>query len=309
MEANEPPYCIETAALTAKSGVRETISGLNLRIPRQSVVALLGGEGAGKSTLLRILVNLSRPVSGTARMSGIPCQRLKPVHFTRIGYVSQEAKLPGWMKAGAFLRYCRGFYPDWDDAFCESLVTSFQIKPDRRIGDASPGFRARLALIAALAYRPSVLLLDDPFGHVEIPERDAMIRGIMELIDLEDWCILIAARETDEVERMADWVGLLHQGRLEIAESTASLQRRFRQVEAFVTEPRQLAGGFPETWLRPRLEGPRLRFLDTRFDAKETPARVRALMGEDCSVESHSLSLRKIFDELDKTCGITSRSS
>ncbi len=306
---NAPLYSIETAALTAKSGSGEAISGLNLRIPRKSVVGLLGREGAGKSTLLRVLVNLSRPVSGTATVSGVPCRRLKPAHFTRIGYVPQEAKIPGWMKAGAFLRYCRGFYPDWDDAFCESLAKAFRIKPDRRIGSASPGFRAKLSLIASLAYRPSVLLLDDPFRHVEPRERDAMIRGIMELIDLDDWCIVIAARETDEVERMADWVGLLRRGRLELSESTASLQRRFRQVEAFVMEPKQPAGGFPETWLRPRFEGQCLRFLDTRFDAKETPAQVRALMGEACSVESHTLSFRKIFDELDKTYEVTSRSS
>jgi ABC-2 type transport system ATP-binding protein len=308
MEVNQQ-YSIVSKALTAGNGKAGSFADLSLSVPRNTVFALVGAEGAGKSAFLRVLVNLLRPDSGSAAISGVPCNTLRAKHFTRIGYVPQSPSMPGWMEAGEYLRYCRGFYSNWDDAFCENLTQAFHLKLNAKLRQANPETRAKLALVAALSFRPSVLLLDEPFSRVDRRERDAMIRAVMELIDLDDWSILITGRETDEVERMADWIGLLHQGRLEFAESMASLQRRFRQVEAFAMEPETPAGGFPETWIDLRFEGHRLRFTDTRFDGRETPSRVRAMLGENCTIETKPVSARDIFDALDRTYGLSSESS
>src|SRR5918999_1408597 len=112
---------IECTGLSRTFGRLEAVSGLDLKVPQGSIFALIGPNGAGKTTTIKLLMNLVRPTRGTARVLGVDARRLGVSELQRIGYVSENQRLPDWMSAGELLDYCRPFYPAWDDALCTKL--------------------------------------------------------------------------------------------------------------------------------------------------------------------------------------------
>ena len=90
------------------------LDGLNLEVPEGSVFGLIGPNGAGKTTTIKILMNILKPTSGTAKLLGIDSRLVGPDLLTQVGYVSENQQLPGWRRVGAFLAYLRPFYPTWD---------------------------------------------------------------------------------------------------------------------------------------------------------------------------------------------------
>ena len=108
-------YAIETRGLTRRFGRTEAVKDLTLQVPAASVFALLGPNGAGKTTTLKLLMNLLRPRRGTADVLGNDTRHLDAAHFQRVGYVSENQRLPDWMTPGELFDCCRPFYPGWDD--------------------------------------------------------------------------------------------------------------------------------------------------------------------------------------------------
>src|SRR5689334_25417701 len=94
----------------------EALHNLTLTVPEGSVFALVGPNGAGKSTAIKIALNLIEPSSGRATVLGVESRRLGPAQLAQIGYVSENQRLPEWMKTGYFFDYCKPFYPTWNDA-------------------------------------------------------------------------------------------------------------------------------------------------------------------------------------------------
>ena len=122
---------IETFELTRRFGRTEAVKGLNLQVPEGSVFALLGPNGAGKTTTLKLLMNLLRPTRGTATVLGASTRRLGPLQFRRIGYVSENQRLPEWMTPRELFDYCRPFYPEWDDALRARLESDLALSSTR----------------------------------------------------------------------------------------------------------------------------------------------------------------------------------
>src|SRR5688572_14823493 len=141
----------------------EAVTGISFTVEEGTVFALLGPNGAGKTTTIRALMNIIRPSSGKARVLGVDSRRLGRSELENIGYVSENQQLPLWMTLAELLAYCRPFYPTWDDALCRKLADDFGLSPDQKIGRMSRGMRVKAALVSALAYRPRLLVLDEPF--------------------------------------------------------------------------------------------------------------------------------------------------
>ena len=153
--------------LTCRYHRVEAVTGVTFKVEPGTVFALLGPNGAGKTTTIRALMNIIRPSGGEARVLGIDSRHLGPRQLETIGYVSENQKMPGWMTLGELLAYCRPFYPTWDDALCRKLVDDFGLPLDTKIGRMSRGMRVKAALITALAYRPRLLVLDEPFSGLD----------------------------------------------------------------------------------------------------------------------------------------------
>lgn len=282
---------IETTDLTRRFGKMEAVHGLTLAVPEGSVMALLGPNGAGKSTTIKMLMGLIEPTSGTARVLGVDSRKLGEKEKAQIGYVSENQQLPLWMTVRQFLDYCRPFYPTWDRELEKTLLAQFALPEDRKLKHLSRGMMMKAALLSSLAYRPKLLVLDEPFSGLDPLVRDEFIRGVLEVSALGEWTVLVSSHDIDEVERLADHVAVLESGRLRLCEPTETLQGRFRRVE--VT-------GAPESatvvdgWLEWERAGALTKFIATNYAGEATEEGWRLRFG-DATVTATAMSLREIF--------------
>ncbi len=122
--------------------------------------ALPGPNGAGKTTTLKMLMNFVTPTTGTARVLGVDSRRLGLAEKERIGYVSENQALPDWMTVKEFLGFCRKLYTKWDRDLERELLAKWALPEGRKLRELSRGMRMKAALLASLAYRPELLILD-----------------------------------------------------------------------------------------------------------------------------------------------------
>jgi ABC-2 type transport system ATP-binding protein len=227
---------IATTNLTCRYGRTEAVRNLTLTVAPGSLFALLGPNGAGKTTTVRTLMNILRPSGGRATVGGVDSRRLGPRELATIGYVSENQKLPAWMTVGELFAYCRPLYPTWDDALCRRLARDFDLPLTTKIRRLSRGMRVKAALVSSLAYRPRILVLDEPFSGLDPVVRDDLVHGVLELAGQEQWTVLLSSHDLDEVERLVDTVGFLDAGSLVLCEPFADLHARFRRVEVTTAE-------------------------------------------------------------------------
>lgn len=287
-------HIIETQNLTRRYGRTEAVHDLNLAVPEGSVCALLGPNGAGKTTTLKVLMNLLAPTAGAARVLGVDSRRLGEREFRQIGYVSENQPLPRWMTVRQLLDYCRPFYPTWDQALEQTLLRAFDLPEDRKLAYLSRGMAMKAALLSSLAYRPRLLVLDEPFSGLDPLVRDDFIRGVLEVSGQGDWTVLVASHDIEEVERLAEHVAVLEAGRLTLTERTDDLQARHRRVEVTLGESEPAATERPDSWLQFERAGRVVRFVDTRYERDRTEAECRRLF-PGAAVVAGPMSLREIF--------------
>jgi ABC-2 type transport system ATP-binding protein len=285
---------IETRELERRFGSLEAVHGLDLAVPQGSIFALIGPNGAGKTTTLKMLVNLVRPSGGRATVLGTDSRRLGPRDFRRIGYVSENQELPGWMTPRDLCDYCRPFYPTWDNDLQAALERNLDLDLRQPLRQLSRGTRMKAALLSSLAYRPELVVLDEPFSGLDPLVRDELTRGLLEASGSRTWTVLLASHDIEEVERLADWIGFIDRGRLVFAEPVASLLERFRLVE--VVAPDGSAPVLPEgiSGLSIERAGRTLRFVDDSHSTSGTEARLAAAI-PGAEISSSPVPLREIF--------------
>jgi ABC-2 type transport system ATP-binding protein len=306
MEVNgnsmEPP--VTTEHLTCRYGRTEAVRDLTLTVEPGAIFALLGPNGAGKTTTIRTLLNILRPASGHATVFGVDSGSLSARELAAIGYVSENQKLPSWMTVDDLLAYCRPFYPSWDEPLCEKLITDFDLPRGTRISRLSRGMRIKAALVASLAYRPRLLVLDEPFGGLDPVVRDDLVHGVLELAGQEQWTVFLSSHDLDEVERLVDTVAFLDAGQLVLCEPFEELHARFKRIEVTidpgsVPPPADGAVRLPPDrtsadWISAQQAGRIVRFVETRYGAGETERRAQAAFS-GTRVDTFSMSLREIF--------------
>jgi len=271
------------------------LDGLNLTVPEGSVYGLAGPNGAGKTTTIKILMYILRPSSGHAAVLGIDSRALGPETLAKMGYVSENQELPDWMSVEYLLAYLKPFYPSWDDARARQMVRQFDLPLDRQLGHLSRGMRMKAALASSLAYRPRLLIMDEPFSGLDPLVREDLIDGLLESAD--ETSILISSHDLGEIESFASHIGYLDGGRLQFSEEMTSLTARFREVEVVLDSPPLLPPDrpWPAHWLRPETAPALVRFVETHFDTERTNAEIRRLFGDVRNISAHPMPLRAIF--------------
>jgi ABC-2 type transport system ATP-binding protein len=271
------------------------LDGLNLTVSEGSVFGLAGPNGAGKTTTIKILMNILRANSGHATVLGVDSRALGPETLANIGYVSENQELPEWMTLQYLLAYLKPFYPTWDDERAAQLIRQFDLPLDRQLRHLSRGMRMKAALAASLAYRPRLLIMDEPFSGLDPLVREELIEGLLE--SAGETTILISSHDLAEIESFASHIGYLDRGRLQLSEEMTSLIARFREVEVMVDSPPlvPLDRPWPAHWLRPETSPALVRFVETHFDAERTTAEIRKLFGEVRNISANPMPLRAIF--------------
>jgi ABC-2 type transport system ATP-binding protein len=153
----------------------------------------------------------------------------------------------------------------------------------------------KAALLSSLAYRPELLVLDEPFSGLDPLVRDEFIGGVLELTEQERWTVFVSSHDIDEVERLADWVGVINAGRLYLCEPVSRLQARFRQLDLVTRAPAPAPPTRPPGWLEVATAGHSVRIVDAQFREGESEAEARAAFGDCEQLTVQPLSLREIF--------------
>lgn len=219
-----PEPIISIANLTRRFGGKTALDGVTLEVPRGGVYGLVGANGAGKTTLIRHVLGLLRAEHGMVRVFGLDPVADPVGVLSRIGYLSEENDLPGWMRVDELISYSRAFYPKWDDAYAEELRTTFALDADAKVKTLSKGNKARLGLLVALAYRPELLVLDEPSSGLDPVVRRDILEAVIRTIADEGRTVLFSSHLLDEVERVADHVTMIADGRITLSDTLGSIK-------------------------------------------------------------------------------------
>ena len=274
------------------------LTGLNLEVPESGIYGLIGPNGAGKTTTIKILMNMIRPTSGRAEVLGVDSARLSPRELASIGYVSEDQNLPGWMTVEYFLSYLKPFYPTWDESLAAKMVREFNLPLGRKIQHLSHGMRRKAALASSLAYRPRLLILDEPFTGLDPLVRDELIEGM--LGSAEHATILISSHDLNEIESFVSHVGYLDRGRLRFSEEMTTLAERFREIEVAIEGEWPSPPSWPATWMNVERSDDLVRCVDTQFEHDRTMAEIGRVFGDARQIATKPMPLRAIFVTLAK---------
>jgi len=287
---------VEVQNLTHRYGKQVALRDASLSIPAGSVYALLGPNGSGKTTLLQILMGLMPPTSGTVRVLNTPVAQLTSAHRARIGYVAEGLELPNGMTLAQLERYVAPLYPSWDNALATTLRERFQLDASRKLRTLSRGEHMKAALLCALAPRPELLIMDEPFTGMDAAVKDDLVRGVLEMSGREGWTVIIASHDLAELELLADWVGFLDRGTLQLHEPMDVMRERYRWVDIVTTTPNaQLPVTHPRAWVWAEASGARVRALVSEPDEAALKSAARVWYADATRIEVSDASLRDVF--------------
>ncbi len=205
---------IEVTELTRRFDSKTALDSVTLSMPRGAVYGLVGANGAGKTTLIKHILGLLRAQAGSVRVFGLDPVADPVGVLSRIGYLSEENDLPGWMRIDELIRYSRAFYPPWNDEYAEELRRAFALEPGAKIKNLSKGQKARAGLLVALSYRPDLLVLDEPSSGLDPIVRRDILGAIIRTIADEGRTVLFSSHLLEEVEQVADHVTMIDHGRI-----------------------------------------------------------------------------------------------
>jgi len=287
---------IRTEALTKSFRGHDALRGVSLAVPEGGIYALIGPNGAGKTTTIKTILNIVMPESGRVEVFGVDSRRLSPAEFAQIGYVSENQELPGRLSVAACLAYLRKFYSTWDEALERQLMSDFQLPPDRKIHNLSHGMRMKVALTAALAYRPRLLVMDEPFSGLDPLVRDELMQTLLQ--HAQEMTVFVSSHDLDEIEASTTYVGYLEEGRLLFQESMSELTARAREVRITFAAAASLPASPPGNWLDLTVSGSVLSFVDVGFSENSLATSVHSLFSGIRDVEVQPVGLRSIFTSL-----------
>lgn len=286
-------HSIQVEALTRRFGSALALDHVDLGVPEGAIYALVGANGAGKTTMIKTMMNIIRATSGRARVLDIDSRDLAGKHFARIGYVSENQELPEWMTVGAMLDYLRPFYPQWDRALEQQLVRQFDLPLKRKLKHLSRGMKMKAAFAGSLAYRPAMIVLDEPFSGLDPLVRDELIEGLLDRAP--ETTIFLSSHDLAEIESFSSHVGYLEKGKLLFSDEMSVLSDRFREVTITLNDPASLPHSPPATWLQPEVADSVIRFIHSDCQGELTTRDLTERFPGARNISMTPMSLRAIF--------------
>jgi ABC-2 type transport system ATP-binding protein len=215
--------------LSRRFGAKTVLDGVSLYVPKGCVFGLVGENGAGKTTLIKHILGLLDAEAGKVRVFG--CDPVAdPVGVLgRIGYLSEQPDLPGWMRVEELLRYSKAFYPKWDKAYAEKMLVQFGLNPAQRVSTLSKGQTAKAGLLIAQAHRPELLLLDEPSSGLDPIVRHDILEAVIRTVADEGRTVFFSSHLLEEIERVSDHIAMVHRGKMVLFGSLDEIKLKHRR--------------------------------------------------------------------------------
>ena len=209
---------------------RFQLGPLDLTVPAGAMYGLVGPNGAGKTTTLDLIFGLGLRDEGEIRVLGFDHKKDEVRMKLAAAYVSPHTSYVPWKYIGRAVQFISGFYPDWDQAYCDDLLQRFKIDKKDKIATLSLGAGIKLGLILALARRPKVLIMDEPTLGLDALSKRELFAELLALMGDEDHTVLISSHNLADLERFADHIGIINEGTLLVEGSTHLLLETHRQI-------------------------------------------------------------------------------
>lgn len=227
---------IEVSHLTRDYG-HFKLDDVSLTVPGGSIMGLIGENGAGKSTTLKCILGLVKPDGGEVRLlGGAPDD---PAVREQVGVVFDENRFHEALTAAQVGRFMPGLYRNWDHGLYGRYLEKFGLSPKLAIKEYSRGMKMKLSIAAALAHRPKVLLLDEATSGLDPVVREEILDEFLAFIQDEDHAVLISSHITSDLEKAADYITYIHQGRVALQGEKDALLEHYGRVAC---SAEQLAG-------------------------------------------------------------------
>jgi ABC-2 type transport system ATP-binding protein len=232
--------------LSRHFGSKVALDNVSLYVPKGGVFGLVGENGAGKTTLIKHILGLLKAETGTVRVFGLDPVADPEGVLGRIGYLSEQPDLPGWMRVDELIRYTKAFYPKWDSAYAEELRVRFGLNAAQRINTLSKGQMAKAGLLVAQAYRPDLLLLDEPSSGLDPLVRRDILEAVIRTVADEGRTVFFSSHLLEEIERVSDHVAMVHHGKIILSGTLDEIKAHHRRFvlhfEAAQAKPPIIAG-------------------------------------------------------------------
>lgn len=285
---------IELVGLTKRFGRTMAVNNLSLTIPRGSTFGLLGPNGAGKSTTIKMLMGMLTISDGLVRLLGIDVAE-DPVQVKqRVGYVPETHHIYRWMRVREVIGFCKSCFHTWNDETCREMVDLFGLDLEKKVKHLSKGMQVKLALLLAVSHEPELLLLDEPLSGLDPVAREDFLEGVLQTICERGQTVLISSHILDDVRRLADTVGILHEGRLLLHGNLDALLTSTKRIRATLRDgvrPQKV----PEGTIWQRTEGREWTITVRDFSAEKVQ-QVQAIDGVE-HVNVIDLGLEELFKD------------
>jgi ABC-2 type transport system ATP-binding protein len=223
---------IGTKGLTKTYANIHAVGGISLTVPRGAIYGFLGRNGAGKTTTIKMLLGLTRPTTGAAHILGMDVATDRMAILRRTAFVSEKKTLYPSLTPSELVRFSRGFYPTWSDSAVEKYARLLEIPMKQRFEKLSNGNQTKVWLLLALSQGADLLILDEPTTALDPVSVDQFLHVLTE-DGLDRGCtIFFSSHQLEEVERIAEYAGVIERGKLLMESRLDDIKSEFRLITA-----------------------------------------------------------------------------
>jgi ABC-2 type transport system ATP-binding protein len=223
---------IGTEGLTKTYANIHAVGGISLTVPRGAIYGFLGRNGAGKTTTIKMLLGLTRPTAGAAHVLGMDIAAERMAILQRTAFVSEKKTLYPSLTPSELVRFSRGFYPTWSDSAVERYARLLEIPMKQRFEKLSNGNQTKVWLLLALSQGADLLILDEPTAALDPVSVDQLLHVLVE-DGLDRGCtIFFSSHQLEEVERIAEYAGIIDRGKLLMESRLDDIKSEFRLITA-----------------------------------------------------------------------------
>lgn len=212
------------------------LSDINIAVPQGSIMGLVGENGAGKSTTIKLILNLLHRDRGEIKIFGQDNIRCEQQIKDKIGVVFEETSYPENLKANDIAQIMKNIYRNWDNKLFQAYLAKFSLAPEKTVKEYSRGMKMKLSLAVALSHRAKLLILDEATSGLDPIVRDEILDIFLDFIQNEEHGIFISSHIISDLEKVADYITFIHQGRIVLSEQKDKLLEEYGILKSTASE-------------------------------------------------------------------------
>ena len=218
------------------------LDDITFNVPYGSILGLIGENGSGKTTILNLILNLRKKDSGTISLfNEFLHDADKNVDWKeKIGVCFDTDCFPENLTANDLSKIYKRIYKKWDEKLYFSLLKKFSIKKDKKISGYSKGMKKTLSILTALSYHPQLLIFDEPTSSIDPVRREELLDLFLDFVENESNSIIFSSHITTDIERVADYVSFIHNGKSLITEVKDTLIYEYGIIRCGFSEFKKL---------------------------------------------------------------------